>query len=394
MNRLYLFNPDNDMALASFSPYYKAPRSATKMAADLSALPAWFAEGGEASVFLSSDRQQEWMEQNACFPLSVSYTTQLSSIYMKVCPWGWNPALRRSLSEGGLAEDCLPTQEELQQIRLLSSRELAVDVLQQVHVPGTLGESHLLRTCDEVLDFLQTNSRALLKAPWSGSGKGIRPVWTAPDESLLGWIKRILHTQGAIAAEPFYDKVLDFAMEFRMEAGRIQWVGYSLFETDHRGAYKGNALLSNEQIEQKLSPYVSVEVLRQVSFQLAQILENRLSARYEGYLGVDMMICRQEAGGFAVHPCVEVNLRMNMGVVARLFYDRYVHPHSQGSYVVAFYSQPGEALSFHQEQISKHPFQLLEGRMQRGYLSLTPVFADTTYQVYVLLDEGRPVSHS
>lgn len=43
MKTLYLFNPENDMALASASPYYMAPSNIKKMAADLSALPAWYA---------------------------------------------------------------------------------------------------------------------------------------------------------------------------------------------------------------------------------------------------------------------------------------------------------------------------------------------------------------
>lgn len=64
---------------------------------------------------------------------------------------------------------------------------------------------------------------------------------------------------------------------------------------------------------------------------------------YAGYLGVDMMICR-EGENFLVHPCVEINLRMNMGVVARLFYDRYVAFPACGRYVVEHYMTDGEAL--------------------------------------------------
>ena len=41
MEALYLFNPENDMALACGDPYYMAPASARRMAAELSMLPAW-----------------------------------------------------------------------------------------------------------------------------------------------------------------------------------------------------------------------------------------------------------------------------------------------------------------------------------------------------------------
>lgn len=43
---IYLFNPDYDMAMANFTPYYKAPAEIVRIAADFSVLPVWFAEPG------------------------------------------------------------------------------------------------------------------------------------------------------------------------------------------------------------------------------------------------------------------------------------------------------------------------------------------------------------
>ena len=74
---------------------------------------------------------------------------------------------------------------------------------------------------------------------------------------------------------------------------------------------------------------------------------------------------------------------MNMGVVSRLFFDRYMSPASSGSYVIEFYPNKGEALNFHEEMKRKYPLRLQEGRLAEGYLSLTPVFFDTAYQIYV-----------
>ena len=50
---LYLFNPDNDLALGNNSPYYQPPASARQMAADLAVLPAWVAPCGESMVAVS-----------------------------------------------------------------------------------------------------------------------------------------------------------------------------------------------------------------------------------------------------------------------------------------------------------------------------------------------------
>lgn len=131
-------------------------------------------------------------------------------------------------------------------------------------------------------------------------------------------------------------------MEFYVEKQNgVRFAGYSLFETDAHGNYKLNLLLSNTEIEHRLSAYVSREILHEVRSCLLSALQRLLKDDYEGYLGVDMMICRV-AGGYVVHPCVEINLRMNMGVVSRLFFDRYVSPSSSGQYVVEHYGAEGE----------------------------------------------------
>jgi hypothetical protein len=91
------------------------------------------------------------------------------------------------------------------------------------------------------------------------------------------------------------------------------------------------------------------------------------------------------ADGYAVHPCVEINLRMNMGVVSRLFFDRYVSPESCGRYIIEYYPHEGDALCFHEEMKREHPLCVRDGKIKEGYLSLTPVFGDTAYQIFVLV---------
>ena len=100
-----------------------------------------------------------------------------------------------------------------------------------------------------------------------------------------------------------------------------------------------------------------------------------------------MMVCRDADGGYKLHPLVEVNLRMNMGVVSRLFYNRFVDSASKGTYCVEYYRTDGEALSFHRDMAERHPLQVIGGKIQKGYLSLTPVSEETRYQIYVAVEE-------
>jgi hypothetical protein len=137
-------------------------------------------------------------------------------------------------------------------------------------------------------------------------------------------------------------------------------------------------------IEEELSVYVSLDVLASVRERCLKELGRIYQGVYEGYLGVDMMICR-EGNEYLAHPCVEVNLRMNMGVVSRILYDRFLPDGTKGTYVIEYFSCQGDALSFH--ECMKRDFPLIKDdkRIKSGYLSLSPVFQETSYLIYALI---------
>ena len=382
MKRLYLFNPENDMALASGSPYYMPPASAKKMASDLSALPSWYAEAG-SGVWVSDVRHVGWMHESCRLSPSVEWTVDAGADFDEFVSWGWSPALLHRLRSSGVSMT-LPHEEQVADLRRLSSRQVAVALLPCLQMDGTMGESAWLTSVDEVCAFSSRYDKLLLKAPWSGSGKGIQPLSGLPDDNLSGWARRIIATQGGLVGEPYYNKVEDFAMEFHVSDGKVEFAGYSLFEADARGIYKENWLASDEAIERRLAKYVSLEVLVEIRKKLLVELPMLMGNACQGYLGVDMMVC-QIGEEYAVHPCVEVNLRMNMGVVSRLFFDRFMHPKTSGRYVIDYYPHPGDALRFHEEMKLRYPLEVCDGRMMEGYLSLTPVFEDTAYQIYVVV---------
>lgn len=383
MKVLYLFNPENDMALASGSPYYMLPESIKKMTEDLSALPVWYASEG-ADVLLANKRQAHWMQEEFGCLLDTGLTSELSPIYNKVYPWGWNASLIRKLKESGIRTDALISDARMQELRHLSGRWTSVKMLPHLRMDGTIGESFWVSSLENVKAFLVKCENILLKSPWSGSGKGVRMISDKLDDSTSGWVKRVISSQGGIVVEPHYDKVVDFAMEFFSDDNEIRFAGYSLFETDKRGIYKGNVLTSDEDIEQHLSSHVSMDCIQAVKEKCLMELGRTFIGKYTGYLGVDMMICRQ-GEGYAVHPCVEINLRMNMGVVSRLLYDKFIYHGARGTYLMEYYPKPGEALATHRSLKEKHPLKLESDRLKSGYLSLTPVFEDTSYQIYILL---------
>ena len=384
---VYYFNPENDMALANFTPYYKVPAEIARMADDLSALPAWYALAGSVVKVGLLERVPCW--EQLCNGRTPFPEVEWTDVWLDApySPWGWNPAFVHTLHKAGVSGTFFPSSEVLAGIRRLSGRVSGMEVLRQVATDdGLCGEACVCRSLEEVKGRLAVWGRCVLKAPWSGSGRGLVFVsldtWTI---SVEGWTARMLRTQGAVTAEPVYNKVYDFAMEFYADSdGSVAFVGYSLFETDAFGNYKTNLLASDEKIEQWLSVYIPTERLYEVRRRLLQFLPDWLDGYYTGYLGIDMMVCRY-SDGYALHPCVEVNLRMNMGVLSCLLFNRYVHPASQGRFVIEHYVAPGEALRFHERMLGQHPLRLESGKWMEGYVSLTPVSRDTHYQAYVLV---------
>ena len=385
MKCLYIFNPENDMALAYGGPYFMPPANALKMAHDLAALPMWYAfEGGD--VWLPDTSQIEWMKNHCPLAMVANGVVNPFSTgrYQEVSPWGWSNSMVHRLRVQGANQELCPSSSWLERIRALSARGTSLHVLHTLNFPHSYRQAQSISLYPDVEAFVHTHGKVLLKAPWSGSGRGVQFIEERMSVSLQGWVNHILKTQGYVIAEPFYDKVVDFAMEFKSSAQGVTFAGYSWFETDSRGIYKENILASDKKIEEWLSCYVDREMLYAIRQSLEEKLSEVIDGVYVGYLGVDMMVCRAD-GGYKIHPCVEINLRMNMGITSRLIFDHYVHPDAQGRFVVEYYPTKGEALRTHLHMQQIHPLVIEEQRIKKGYLSLTPVFEDTTYQVYVVI---------
>ena len=277
-----LFNPSNDMALAVNVRQYFPPRHIQQMEDDLADLSRFWDEG----------------------------------------PWGWSLATKQRYLRMGIDENELPSDEGLAEIRKLSSRQFGVAYYQQL--TGALRTNRLLpcqaRFCTS-LDELELSifnfQSSIIKAPWSSSGRG-NMVVEEPiknfDRLLKHRIERIIREQGGIAVEPFYaNKTLDFAMEFNITDQGAQFIGYSVFSTDETGHYIGNYVESQASLLQRIDlPDDLMQSL--IDYHLREL--SRLA--YRGPVGIDMMKLKDGC----IHPCVEINFRRTMGLLAILLYNK------------------------------------------------------------------------
>lgn len=287
MNSLLLCNLSNDMALAKNSVPYFPPRHIQQMEHDLAML---------ADI---------WDDGSGCPQ-----------------PWGWSRATKVVFRTRGVEEHLLPTDEELDCWRLLSSRAFAAKYISEL-VEGVddgryVGEQMCFVRSIEELELLFLDSAhhpfLIYKSPWSSSGRGVF-VSNALDESTRQRLKGFIRHQGGFLVDRYYKKMLDFAMEFKVDAnGDVLFLGYSVFSAGEQGNYGYNLIASQIDLKEKVERMAqcSTDDLRECH---RGLLKKHLAGCYRGFVGIDMMVVEEE-GLVKIHPCVEINLRMNMGILA------------------------------------------------------------------------------
>jgi len=424
MKRIDLFNPEHDLALANGDRHFIAPANIRAMAHDLALLMQEVRGLGDGRPF----------------------------------PWGWDSTVVERFKKMGVPSALLPSATSVGALRQRSERgtaHLLLDAFKQNHTDNIyIGESRMIRSVEDIAFYAEQHGHVLLKAPLSGSGKGLRHVnLTASDseessqasslKKVESWANALIHRHGYLTAEPYYTKVQDFAMEFMVDAAGCHFIGYSLFVTDHHGRYTGSRLMSDEKIEDILAGYVSRQALHEVrdwliAHKSAIVPDEWDTDRHPIYFGVDMMIIkttdkvviereqrllagsaersnfnevnrqqttdvngerlklkgnqpdgnsefRIQNSEFKLHPCVEINLRMNMGIIAHEIYRHRLAPEAEGMYHIARFVDNATLRAFHEEQSMEHPSTYCDGRLVSGYAAITPIADDTQHIAYIIV---------
>ena len=99
------------------------------------------------------------------------------------------------------------------------------------------------------------------------------------------------------------------------------------------------------------------------------------------------MICRfMEAPHFRIHPCVEINFRMNMGIVAWSIHKHFYILWQKESLKRIFIRKMRKLLVKHLAMEAKYPLIIENHRLISGYLPLVPVTSTSRYRAWVIVE--------
>ncbi len=316
MNNILYFNPENDIALATDTPGYTPPRAAAILRLSGELLPFWIADDSDV-VLVSPGMEQYAVMLCQKFGLKGHPVTDLTDLNKDFSPWGWSRYSAEVYRQHGFSADLLPSDHTLNRLRMLSHRRSSVFINDMI----LSGHSSFPVESNSVEDALAViNSRgqkSMLKSPWSSSGRGVVRVDGTISDSHISFITSTIRRQGSVMIEKLLNPVQDFASLFHIDNGKVTFVGFSFFFLSHGSSYGGNVIASQEYIRHELLRYVLPEQLDGAVENVKNALKSlMIGTAYSGYAGVDMLIHRRSDDSFAIAPCIELNLRCTMGVIA------------------------------------------------------------------------------
>ena len=295
---LCIFNPEHDLCLANGNRHYVPPTSALEFASQCCGIMgSLYPDALSLPASVAGDALHN--------PERYGFGRDVAD---SIVPWGWNAALKQLLLKQGFPEALMPSDDTLSRWRRLQHRSTLLPLQP---------DSRAVTSVEEVVGLVGQYGSVVMKAPWSGSGRGLRWVTEGLSGHDEAWLAKMVCEQQCVIVEPRRHVADDFALEYRIDNDGLHFIGFSLFESAN-GVYQGNILLSDDAIRRR----VGFSTAEQDS--LESWLASHIVPFYQGPLGVD---CLLDADG-RCH-ISELNLRHTMGHVAHAYLA--LHPEAQGT---------------------------------------------------------------
>ena len=401
---IYIYNPTCEIAIANGTLSFMPNKTLSKFESDLDVLPLYFTDSHDI-LLVRQLPDEEFLKLLRSAGLKLPNIKLLTSALQdeefvnasknSLQAWGWSPRIhhilkpfKESCSSEYLAQPNAYWQEEHSD---LYGRETALNVLKSFlskHPDDKyIDLNQIARVCTnipEIETLIEEWKQLVIKAPLSSSGRGLQVLrYSHLNNSITQWINGTLESQAYVTVEALLDKKYDFSLQYHCDGkGNLSYMGPGFFLTSSNGQYEGNILGG---MPDYLKPYLSDSQMKELSDGIQRAIEESdLSTNYCGYLGIDCLLFEDKSGKMRLQPCVEINLRYNMGTLA-LILDEYLAPETSGAFKMIF--KPKSAFDeFHQEMESKHPFDMKDGKWLKGYLPLVSPYQNKNFGAYILLE--------
>jgi len=378
---------------------YMPPKRFRKMEAELATLSAFFARENDI-VIVPQSIPDSWINKMKSLGFSMPVFLTKNEIptnnigYLR--PWGWSPATHfyfkniKQFTSSNFKHTV--NSEWKESFRDLYSRKTSANILKKIienaNNPIFPSNEELPKICqsiDEVKAFVDCAQRVLLKAPWSSSGRGLYLLNPNEFNDINAqWVSGVLKSQKYVMAEYYKEKVCDLSFQFEvLEDFSIVFLGITFFMTDEKGNYKASYLDTESVLEnnKELRVFLDSGILKIVRDKLYTVIQDSdISSEYFGSFGVDCMIYKED-GKFRFQPCIEINLRYNMGLLALKIRDK-IHPDSRGIVVTEYVKHPE---AFIAEMELKNPCLFKEELLYKGFVLLTIPSESNSFLTYILV---------
>lgn len=399
---VFYFNPTCELAVANGSFSYMPPRLLRDFESDCSVLPFVFGTSGDF-VLTEKKPSKEFIMRMTDVGFEMPEFCQLQELISgkaetigSILPWGWSPAAHFFLKD--LKEKCSPgfhespvfswKEEHKALFERITSLRFLTDFLKQNPLDFLIEKDRIGRkvtSIEGIEELLEKNVPLVLKAPLSSSGRGIQILRKQTlNTSNRQWISGIFNQQKYLIAEPFLTKVMDFSFQFKISNDETEYLGYSVFETNSNGQYQST--LIHPEMTRKIDTDLKIKI-ETTALLLKEALKDSVYTKlHRGFLGIDSMICN-EIHGLKIQPCIEINSRMNMGILTMQI-ERRIHSEASGR-IVLFYGSLGEFQKFAIKKKLEQPIIIRNGKLISGFLSLVEPDAEKQFGAYVVLAGAR-----
>lgn len=402
---LYIFSATNELAIANGLHSYTPAKHLRDFEEDLAFLPYYFCDNKDI-IMIDKHISKEYKERINCLhdkevecikKKDVNLFLSKNKNIHSLAPWGWSPKMHYELSR--IKPFCKPLASIIASWRSNSkevySRVFARDVLihilnntkrESIYIPKN-NIPEVITSFNEIVELSQKHNKLVIKTPFSSSGRGMIFL----NDGLIHktyqqWIEGALKTHEYLMVEKYVNKLYDLSFHFEVKGEEIKHLGNASFFTLDNGQYEGNNITvlpnnfpdNQREFVEKYSEQISNDLLD--AFTKVDLVH-----KYQGIIGVDVLLFLDDNGKLKFHPCLEMNMRYNMGTVT-LALRNHLNVGQSGYWKVERLGKR-DAILFDQEQQKKFPILLDDyGKIIKGYLPLIEPSKEKKFACYIILE--------